>query len=401
MIKGVGAVTAKPVLFLHIPKTAGTSFLLMLQNAFGDNRVRRIKDVDDGTRAVLAGIVERELDAISCLTGHLPLWLFDGQLDRFAPFTVLREPVSRVLSLYRFTLASSEDNLNRLGLKPDSTLREFLDSRHPEIYVQANNGMVRFLSGDARLWDFDCAEFWGDETEVGGLDRAVGNLRGIDFGLTEDMRGTLERARSCWRAPYELREYRENLTQRSDAEDSAGDIARIFAMNAYDLALYNRAQNMLAARTPAAAPLDAEGNPRAVFQPALGAEVAIGDIPGRQGFYETEADGFAWLRSERPAEIHMILPDGSRRLNLKFYCVALDYPAADIVVRLNGRPLRHEFSFVNPHWGGLESERFEAEGGLSVLEIEAPLFVEPTAVRPDSPDRRKLGVALAQVRVRG
>ena len=80
----------RPVLFLHIPKTAGTSFIVMLQNAFGDNRVQRIRYLNDCTRPMIKDLLQKELDSISCLTGHLPIHMFDGSLDRFQPFTVLR-----------------------------------------------------------------------------------------------------------------------------------------------------------------------------------------------------------------------------------------------------------------------------------------------------------------------
>src|ERR1700722_13066207 len=70
-----------PVLLLHIPKTAGTSLLLALQNAFGDSRVRRIQQVDTATPEMLAGLIEHELSTISCLAGHLPLHLLADKLD--------------------------------------------------------------------------------------------------------------------------------------------------------------------------------------------------------------------------------------------------------------------------------------------------------------------------------
>jgi hypothetical protein len=396
-----GAALEKPVLFLHIPKTAGTSFLLMLQNAFGDNRVRRIKTVDAGTEAVVASIVEHDLDEISCLAGHLPLWLFNGRLDRFAPFTVLREPVARVLSLYHFTMAAGENDLRRLGLRPDSTLAEYLESRHPEIHGQVHNGMVRFLSDDRRLSDFECAEFWNDELATGALERVVDNLQQMDFGLTENLQATLTLGQTRWRSPYEFREYRENMTERREQTDSVADIVKIISMNVLDIALYFRAKEMLAARGPVASGLlnGETWNPRAVFVPTVGRDVAIGDIPGRQGFYEAESDGYAWLNAGRPAQIQMKLSRGSPSLRLKFYCIVSGYPVREIVVRMNGECLRHEFTFVNAHWGNLETTRFDAKDGFNLLEIEAPLFMSPTDVDPNSPDRRKLGIALALVRV--
>src|SRR5689334_20508411 len=99
--------TAKPVLFLHVPKTAGTSFLMMLRNTFGDSRVHRVQHLDEHIQTTVDQIVDNDLDKLSCLTGHLPIHLFEHTLDRFQPFTILREPVARILSLYRFLRAGS------------------------------------------------------------------------------------------------------------------------------------------------------------------------------------------------------------------------------------------------------------------------------------------------------
>jgi hypothetical protein len=300
-------------------------------------------------------------------------------------------------------MAGDESNLSRLGLRPDSSLSEFLDSRHPELHGQVHNGMVRFLSGDRRLSDFEYAEFWGDELATGALERALENLKQIDFGLTEDMPATLTLAQARWSVPYELREYRENTTKRDVQTDSAVDVAKIVGMNVLDIALCLRAREMLAARGPVSpeALIGKTWNQRSVFAPTLNRDFAIGDIPGRQGFYETESDGFAWLSVGRPAQIQMTLSSGLISLRLKFYCIVPDYPAQQIVVRMNGESLRHEFTFVNAHWGWLETTRFDAKHGLNLLEIEAPVYLKPTDINPQSPDRRELGVALALINVNG
>src|SRR4051794_2276378 len=42
---------AKPLLFLHIPKTGGSSFLTVLGNVFGERRVRRLRRADEMEQA--------------------------------------------------------------------------------------------------------------------------------------------------------------------------------------------------------------------------------------------------------------------------------------------------------------------------------------------------------------
>jgi hypothetical protein len=121
-----GTLTAKPLLFLHIPKTAGTSFLLVLKNTFGDSRVKRMHVIDAHIGTRLDHLIATELSHISCLVGHFPIHLFNTHLSRFRPFTLLREPVDRVLSLFRFLKTKNEGELRRLGLTPDFTLDQLL-----------------------------------------------------------------------------------------------------------------------------------------------------------------------------------------------------------------------------------------------------------------------------------
>ena len=63
---------AKPVLFLHIPKTGGSSFLTALGNVFGERRVRRLRHAEEMTQAQIDRIVSDEIQHIDCLVGHFP-----------------------------------------------------------------------------------------------------------------------------------------------------------------------------------------------------------------------------------------------------------------------------------------------------------------------------------------
>ena len=389
----------RPVLFLHIPKTAGTSFLLMLQNAFSDNRVQRIHQIDEHIQETLDTIVETELDQISCLVGHLPIYLFESCLDRFQPFTVLRNPVNRVLSLFRFLKLKDCAELQRLGLRPDFTLEEFLSSREPELYGQVNNGMVRMLCGDRRLLDPHCPEFWSRDGNLDPMLRALGNLERMDFGLTEQMPQTLKLARAVWLIPYPLREYRENMTEPNGAKGGIATLHHIVALNTMDLALYEQARALFDERVRALPPVAAAAgaNPLAVYAPPLNQEIVVGNISGRQGFYEYEAIGLAWLQADQAAGISFIGREEPMRLRLHVYSVTDDYPITELSIRVNQQAVRCEVLPVGRRWSWLESDYFEAREGLNQISIEAPLFVLATALDPRSQDKRRLGIAVGHV----
>ena len=389
----------RPVLFLHIPKTAGTSFLLMLQNAFSDNRVLRIHQVDRHIQEMIDGIVETKLDEIACLIGHLPIHLFESCLDRFQPFTVLRNPVDRVLSLFRFFKRHNQAELQRWGFLRAFTLEEFLSSRAPGIYGQVNNGMVRMLCGDRRLWDPKDQKFWSQDGDLDVMLRALANLEQLDFGLTEQMPQTLRLAQARWSIPYTLDEYRENATVPDSAGWNIAALHHIVALNTMDLTLYERARALFRQRLQALPPAAAcaGANPLAVFAPPLNQQVSVGDIPGRQGFHEFEPNGVAWLQADRTAGISFIGRDRPMRLRLHVCSVMDDYPFADLVVRVNQQAVNCRISPMNRRWVWLESDYFEARKGLNQISIEAPLSVLVTALDSQSLDNRRLGVALSHI----
>jgi Sulfotransferase family len=392
--------STKPLLFLHIPKTAGTSFLLMLQNTFGDSRVRRIHTVDEHIKEIIETIVSTELDQVSVLAGHLPIHLFADCLDKFQPFTVLREPISRVLSLFRFLKTKDLAELNRLGLRQDFSLDDFLGSTHPELHGQVNNGMVRMLCGDAEREDPECAKFWDKGGWTDALHQAIANLERMDFGVTEEMDLTLELARVSWSVPYQLQQYRENATEKETSAEDVDDIHRIISLNTLDLTLYQWAVTEFRKRAralPTQASPDQQWNPRAVFRPPMAKSVSVANIPGRRGFHEFEEIEIAWLRADEIADIHFVGKADLLHVRLLLLCVVADYPTERITIRVNDQPVTTQFSFVNEKWGWLETEHFETRDGLNQLAIEAPVFLPASVLDPLTGDKRRLGVALANV----
>ena len=267
----------RPVLFLHIPRAAGSSFALTLRNVFGDNRVRQVDYVDERTQQVIDDLVRDELGGMSCLTGYLPMHLFDASLERFDPFTVLRDPVARVLSLYRFVKQGGLSERERLKLPEEFSLAEFLGSRQPELYGQINNGMVRMLCGDVTLTDPDFQEYWEIASAPNALASALANLRRMEFGLSEEIGRTLALMQVRWSIPDPLMEIRENVTKPDTAGEDVADLHRIIASNAMDLALYERAKMLFRERIGVlrGAAGNIGVNPLAVFDPPINQEVVV------------------------------------------------------------------------------------------------------------------------------
>src|SRR5262249_31479562 len=82
LVDGEALLRRKPVLFVHIPKTAGSSFLMVPRNVFGDHRVRRLRGgADETTQTEIDRVVSDEIQDIDCLAAHSPIHMFAKYLD--------------------------------------------------------------------------------------------------------------------------------------------------------------------------------------------------------------------------------------------------------------------------------------------------------------------------------
>jgi hypothetical protein len=259
--------------------------------------------------------------------------------------------------------------------------------------------MVRLLCGDVTLADPDFQEFWDIDAAPSALASAMANLRRMAFGLTEEVGRTLAMLRVLWSIPYPLLEIRENAIKPGSEGEDVGDLRRIIASNTLDLALYERARALFRERVSAMREVAVSigVNPRAVFEPPFNEQVAVGDIPGRQGFHEFEATGLAWLREDHAAELRFVGQPDLIRLRLHVYCLTDFYPLHDVAVAVNERPLRVEVRAAEDRWFDLETEHFETAEGLNRISIRAPLFTPVRDLTPGTSDERSLGVAVSGV----
>jgi hypothetical protein len=389
----------RPILFLHIPKTAGTSFLTVLRNLFGDTRVLRLAGEYGKLQQQIAVAIQSRLDGLSCLTGHVPLHLVKEHFDKFRFFTILRDPVARVMSLYRFLQRAPDAELAELGLRRGFTFDDFVTCRTPGTYAQVCNGMCRLLSGDPRLDDGNDPEFWNMAAMPKALNAAHGFLERTDFGLAEEMGATLRLAQALWDVPFDLDEYQANSTEKGGAEDSVQNIRRVVELNTADIALYQAARAMFNNRRAIARP---EPEPTGcIWEPRLNEECNVADMPGRQGFHDFETEGFAWVMSDARPRLHFYAPEGLGgrrvRIALRFYLITAEYPAERIQLRLNGQRLPYTACERDERWCTLEAEPIALGAGVQQLTIDPPYSVPVRFLEPGTRDLRNLSIALATV----
>jgi len=138
------------IIFLHIPKTAGQSIHKALVSVFGDHVICPARVNDQ-----LCGLSISELNRYQVFSGHLDWSLLDCIKGPKYVFTVLRQPMDRILSFYFFlrhegqNLTPEERNKpERQGLKAALELtpkeyflggaphlRHFLDDHYDNFYT--------------------------------------------------------------------------------------------------------------------------------------------------------------------------------------------------------------------------------------------------------------------------
>jgi len=241
---------SKTLIFVHIPKTAGSSLIAVLEKQYPVHRTystsyggyypdgRPLDDYHGSVKSFYALPPER-LAQIDLLYGHMPYGLHE-KLPRPAEyFTFLREPVSRLISNYFFE-----------GRTPNSPLYELvrsgamdLEAYHAHIVdVGIDNIQTRMIAGI-----FDPAG--GPPVTPDILRRAEENLTQCFalVGLQEAFEDSylMLRHRYGWR--YYDFPYR-NVAPRSQNTATVPDDVRerIARQHRYDLALYKTAQAIFA-----------------------------------------------------------------------------------------------------------------------------------------------------------
>lgn len=221
--------TLKKIIFLHLPKTGGTTFNSIIDRRY---KPREIFKVDgskiDESIGKFNQLSEYEKQEIKLFRGHMHFgWhRYISQSSTYVTF--LRNPVDRVISNYRFILRRP---LHYLYSEVKSmTLQDYVKS---QINPSLNGGQVRLLSG-----------LESEPLSETTLATAKNNIK-THFsvvGLTEKFDEALILIAKLygWRFPFYIK---QNVASRSDEENiSEQTLELIQEANFYDMELYKFAQ---------------------------------------------------------------------------------------------------------------------------------------------------------------
>lgn len=191
------------VVFLHLPRTGGTTLNSVIDRQYGRDEVLELygEALADPRRALREAVADRDR-VLRVVRGHFPYGIHDV-IDRPVRYvTMLRRPIPRLLSQYHYVRTQPGHRLHDRLVDEDISVRDYVQD---PMTSQVVNGQVRMLVDDPELHG---DEGFRDVTED-DVERAKRTLdeHCVAFGLTDEYDRSLALIadRLGWRHPRYVR----------------------------------------------------------------------------------------------------------------------------------------------------------------------------------------------------
>ncbi len=136
-------------IFVHVPKTAGTSLVAMLRQEHGRSAVWGMYGEErDALVEQYLALPANERAQIRAITGHVEFGVHRFVAGPVRYVTMLRDPIDRVVSHYHYARRVTSEEWARRALEGVVSLDDYV-TRSPDA-PKFNNAHVRFLGGDLR-----------------------------------------------------------------------------------------------------------------------------------------------------------------------------------------------------------------------------------------------------------
>ena len=132
------------IIFLHIPKTAGTTINSILQQQYESKQIYFLGLNAQESIQSYQQLAAEEKKAIRLVSGHTSYGFHKYIPGSSTYFTFLRDPVERVISFYHFVKKHDQHYLHRSITKEVTGIIPFVSNRWN---IMVDNGQTRLISG--------------------------------------------------------------------------------------------------------------------------------------------------------------------------------------------------------------------------------------------------------------
>ncbi len=140
-----GAEQDRTVIFMHIPKTGGDTLNQILERQYQPEHIYSMLYEPSTIKAdIFRRMSADRREEIRLLRGHMSFGIHQYLAGPFTYFTLLRQPIERVISLYYFILRTPKHYLHEIITSENMSLLTCLKN---EISIVLDNAQTRMVSG--------------------------------------------------------------------------------------------------------------------------------------------------------------------------------------------------------------------------------------------------------------
>ena len=224
------------ILFLHIPKAAGSTFKKILNRNYSRNSIIQFTGKKSEIENFLL-LPEQRKKAINVIEGHMTYGFHKFIPKPYKYLTFLRDPVERVVSLYYFIKRRPAHYLHNKIINDNMSLLDFINSN---LSVEIDNHQTRLISGIEDIPIGSCS------IEI--FEKAKSNLINdfVFVGISEKFNESLLVFKDIFKQNnifYSVRNQTKNRPLVKNIPDSV--INAIAEKNKFDIELYRLAKQMM------------------------------------------------------------------------------------------------------------------------------------------------------------
>lgn len=230
----------KTIIFLHIPKTGGSTFHTILRRNYPVKNTYNVFGSDLSHREVQDFIQkpDSEKTGLQLIKGHMPYGLHEFIPGESTYITFLRDPIERVISQYYYVKKNPNHEHYAKVHKGNMSLAEFVESG---VITGMNNGQCRFLTGSVKRLPYNKTDGIYEEAKA-NLDK---NFSWV--GITErfdDSILTLQNTLGWSHLPVYIKQNVSKIRKKTE-QFSESEISVVKAFNEADISLYQLANSQL------------------------------------------------------------------------------------------------------------------------------------------------------------